>query len=284
VDVAANGGGLDVRESVSLLWMSMNWTGAEAYEQLMGRWSRKLSPELIDFAGVEAGDRVLDVGCGTGSLCRALLECRPGVEVTGVDPARSYIEAARQQISSEKATFEEAGAQSLPFDNGYFDKSLALLVINFVPDAGRVALEMLRVTRPGGVVSAAVWDYGEGMQMFRALWDAAVGLDPSAESKDDRNMPYCRPGELCDLWSDSGFEHVREVALTIEMPFRTFDDYWGPFLSGAGPTASYLNGLSKDLQLRLRDQLVQELGRGRMDRPFTMPARAWAVRGEVPIA
>jgi hypothetical protein len=83
-----------------------------------------------------------------------------------------------------------------------------LLVVNFIPDAARAVGEMIRVTKPGGIVAAAVWDYGEGMEMLRLFWDEAVALDPSSESRDERHMPLCRPGELAALWRQRGLVEV----------------------------------------------------------------------------
>ena len=259
------------------------WTGAEAYDQLMGRWSRQLSPALIGFANVEGGDRVLDVGCGTGSLTRALLAHGSQLEVVGVDAAGPYVEYGRRQLTSTRASLQEADAQNLPFADDSFDRCLSLLVVNFIPDARRAAEQMYRVTRPRGTVAAAVWDYGEGMEMLRVMWDTAVALDPAAGPKHERNMPYCRKGELFALWNESGFQQIEEDALTATLKFSSFDDYWTPFLTGVGPSGSYVSGLSAERQSELRDQLSEKLVQGKADQPFTLRVRAWAVRGSVPM-
>jgi len=259
------------------------WTGAEAYDQLMGRWSQQLSPAFIDLAGVGAGDRVLDVGCGTGSLTRALIEHRPRLKVVGVDPAGPYVEYGRRKLSGAQARLDQADAQNLPFADDSFDRCLSLLVVNFIPDARQATEEMHRVTRPGGVVAAAVWDYGEGMEMLRIMWDAAVAIDPAAEPKHERNMPYCRKGELGALWAASGFQEIMEDSLIATLEFRSFDDYWAPFLTGVGPSGSYVSSLPAERQGALRDQLANRLVSGRADQPFTLQARAWTVRGVVPM-
>src|SRR5262245_48363392 len=169
---------------------------AEAYERFMGRWSRRLAPPFIKFAGLKHGARVLDVGSGTGSLTLAVLQEAPASRVVGVDPSAVYVAHARTRADAGRATFEEGDAQRLRFPDASFDATLALLVVNFIPDRVAAVREMARVTRPGGVVAAAVWDYGDGMEMLRAFWDEAVALDPAGEKKDERHMPVWRTGEL----------------------------------------------------------------------------------------
>jgi SAM-dependent methyltransferase len=260
----------------------MTFFNAEAYERLMGRWSRQLAPLLIEFAEVREGDRVLDVGSGTGSLGLAVAATR-GSEVVGIDPSAAYVEYARTRTANPRVRFEVGDAQALPYPNSSFDKCLALLVLNFIPDAPKAVGEMRRVTRPGGRVAAAVWDYGDGMKMLNNFWDAAVALDPAAETRrHERHMPYCRRGQLSALWTESGIQEVEETGFVIPMNFPSFDDFWTPFLGGQGPSGSYVSSLPPDRQRALRERLRQTLLGGKPDGPFTLEARAWAVRGSTP--
>lgn len=128
----------------------------------------------------------------------------------------------------------------LPYPDASFDKCLALLVINFIPDARKAVAEMRRVTRPGGRVAAALWDYGDGMTMLHTIWDAAVALDAAADPRHERYMPYCQRGQLSALWTESGIQEVEETGLVIPMDFASFDDFWSPFLGGQGPSGSYV--------------------------------------------
>ena len=250
-----------------------------SYERFMGRWSRRLAPALAAFAGVTEGDRVLDIGSGTGALAAAVLDAAPATRVVGVDVASPYVERAREELAGERASFQEGDAQDLSFADDTFDRALSLIAFNFIPDSGRALDEMIRVTKPGGVIAAAVWDYGEGMQMLRVFWDEAVALDPAIGPRDERHMPLCRSGELAALWSEHGLADVEAAPLVIELPFESFEDYWAPFLAGQGPAGSFVASLPKDhvqaLERRLRERLLGADGDG----PFTLSARAWAARG-----
>ena len=163
-----------------------------------------------------------------------------------------------------------------------FDRTLSLLVVNFIPDTRKALDEMMRVTKPKGTVAAAVWDYGEGMEMLRVFWDEAIALTPAHAAKDERDLPLCRRGDFAGLWRGQGLQDVVEEALTIETRFESFDDFWKPFLEKQGPAGAYAASLSVEdreaLRLRLRGRL---LGAG-PDKAIVMNARAWAVRGTIP--
>jgi SAM-dependent methyltransferase len=258
------------------------FSAADAYERFMGRWSRELAPLLVKFAGVGDGDAVLDVGSGTGALTIAVAAVVPSSRIIGVDPAASYVAFAQARHSGDRIRFEVGDAQQLRFADDSFDRTLSLLVLNFIPDPSRALDEMVRVTHPGGTVAGAVWDYGGGMEMLRVFWDEAVALDPAAEARDERHMPFSRQGELDALWREHRLRNVSEEALTIPTRFSSFDDYWLPFLEKQGPAGDYVAtlapGAREQLRLRLRTHL---LGDG-PDRPIVLSARAWAVRGTVP--
>lgn len=254
---------------------------ARAYERFMGRWSRSLAPLFVRFAGVRDGERVLDVGSGTGALTAAVAKVAPSSTIVGIDPAKAYVELARSQHANTLISFEVGDAQNLGFNAATFDRVVSLLVVNFIPDARRAVAEMKRVTKPNGIVAAAVWDYGDGMEMLRVFWDEAVALHPNSAQKDERNMPFCKRGELAALWRDAGLQDVVEEGLTIETRFASFDDFWTPFLEKQGPAGAYAASLAsadrEALRMRLRKRL---LGDG-PDKPIIMRARAWAVRGTV---
>jgi SAM-dependent methyltransferase len=271
--------------------MSQNPTQSEAamfaaaagYERYMGRWSRLLAPAYIGFAGVKDGERVLDVGTGIGSLAFTLEAAMPSIRVVGVDPSESFIAHVKRSRSG-RASFEVGDAQALRFEDASFDHAMALLVLNFVPDHQKAVGQMRRVVRPGGVVSACVWDYDAGMQMLRVFWDEVVALDPAMAAKDERNMKLCRRGQLAELWTGIGLVRVEEKAVAIDQEFASFDDYWGPFLKGAGPGGAHVASLAEERRQQLEARLRKRLLGDRRDGLLALKARAWCVRGEVPAA
>ena len=258
------------------------FTTSDGYERFMGRWSRLLAPQFIAFAGVRDGERVLDVGTGTGSVARAVAAALPASEVLGVDPSEAFVAYAKGNAASSRVRFEVGDAQALRFEDGAFDQAMSLLVLNFVPDHQKAAGEMRRVTRPGGTVSACVWDYDAGMEMLRFFWDEVVALDPAMEPRDERHMKLCREGQLGALWRKAGLAEVHESALIIEQRYTSFEDYWAPFLKGAGPGGAYVVSLAEERRRALEARLRRRLLGGRADGAFTLKARAWCVRGKVP--
>jgi SAM-dependent methyltransferase len=253
----------------------------DGYEQFMGRWGTQLAPLYVAFAQVRDGDRVLDVGAGTGAVALTIEATMASSQVVGIDPSARLLDYGRRRSRSTRVRFEVGDAQALQFEDGSFDKTVAQLVMNFIPDHEKALREMVRVTRRGGVVSACVWDYGAGMQMLRFFWDEAVALDPAAAPADERNMKLSRRGELRDLWRKAGLSAVEESPLSFEQRFSSFDDYWAPFLRGAGPAGEYVQSLGDDQRQRLAGRLRARLSRGTPDRSFTLDATANCVRGVV---
>jgi SAM-dependent methyltransferase len=256
---------------------------AEAYERFMGRWSRLVAPQLVDFTDVPDRGRLLDVGSGTGALTFALAERKPQCKVVGIDLSKEYVAYANSKNRfPDRASFETGDAQLLRFADQSFDASLSLLVFNFIPDPRKALREVCRVTKPGGRISAAVWDYGEGMRMLRAFWDGAVSIDPKAEEADEKNMPLCRAGELSELWRQGGLENVHEQSLAITMRFDSFADYWDAFLLGQGPAGVFVRSRTPDKVRALRGEVKSRVSPAAENLPLPLPARAWSVRGTVP--
>lgn len=258
------------------------FAASAGYERFMGRWSRLLAPAFIAFAGVKNGDRVLDVGTGTGSVAGAVEGSMPASEIVGVDPSEGFIAYARKNAKSTRVRYEVGDAQALKFKDGSFDHTLALLVMNFIPDHNKAIAEMRRVTRSQGIVSACVWDYDAGMQMLRFFWDEAVALDPAIEPKDERHMKLSRQGQLGELWKKAGLINIKDEPLVIDQAYASFDDYWDSFTRGAGPGGAYVVSLPEDLRKQLEARMRKRLLGDRQAGPFTLKAKAWCVRGEVP--
>ena len=253
----------------------------EAYDRLMGRYSAPLAAALIDATGVSPGDRVLDVGCGPGALTQALA-ARVGAErVAALDPSDSFAEECRRRVPA--ADVRVGAAEGLPFADDSFDAVLSQLVVNFLDEPGRALAEMSRVTRPGGLVAACVWDYKDGMRLLRVYWDAAVALRPQAREQDEAiRMRNCTPAELETLWTNVRFEDFLVGELQVETAYQDFEDCWTPFLAGVGPSGAYCASLDEPDREALRSECFSRLGSPRGG--FTLTARAWFVSGRVPAA
>jgi ubiquinone/menaquinone biosynthesis C-methylase UbiE len=258
-----------------------SYSNPAAYERFMGRWSARLSPLFTQFAGLYAGQHILDVGCGTGSLSRHLLDSSASTRVVGVDPTEDYVSFARQEVASSRARFDVGLAESLPFPDETFDAALALLVLQDVSDTARTAREMLRVTRQGGSVAACVWDFRDGMPMFALFWQAAETVAPEAVARRRAERAATPLGlqELADLWTRAGLAAVRTAALELTQEFASFDDYWRPYLEGATPTCQFAATIDRDTRGALTATLRRMIPDVRSDGSFSLPARAFAVTG-----
>jgi SAM-dependent methyltransferase len=246
---------------------------AEAYDRFMGRFSAPLAPELADFAGVEAGQRVLDVGCGPGALTAELVQRLGPAAVWAVDPSEPFVAAARERHPG--VDVRRAAAEELPFGDGTFDAALAELVVHFMTDPVAGLREMARVARKDGVVAACVWDHGGGQGPLSLFWEAARGLDPDVD--DGSQRAGTREGGLEDLFRAAGLRGIQGGALSVAVEHSSFDEWWEPFTLGVGPAGGYAASLDPTGQAHLRERCREMLP----DPPFTLNARAWVARAVV---
>ena len=244
---------------------------AEIYDRFMGRYSTMLSPQMADFAGIGAGQRALDVGSGPGALTAELVARLGADAVAAVDPSPSFVEAARAR--NPGVTVHQASADQLPFEDRSFDAALAQLVVHFMPDPVAGISEMRRVTRPGGVVAACVWDLAGGQAPLSVMWRAARELDHTID--DESQRPGAREGHLEELFEAAGLQDVRGTVMPVSLEHPTFEDWWQPYTTGVGPAGAFVKNLSDDqreqLKRRCRDLLPAA--------PFVLTGRAWAARG-----
>ncbi len=246
---------------------------AENYDRFMGRYAAPLAPAFADAAGVAAGTRVLDVGCGPGGLTAELLA--RGADVAAADPAEQFAAACRERHPG--ADVRVAPAEDLPWDDDSFDVTLAQLVIAFMADPDAGLREMARVTRPGGTVAACMWDTaGGGMTMLSTFWRAARAVDPAAAGEAAR--PGTSEGDIADRLERAGLDRVVADSLTVSVDYTGVDDYWEPFTLGVGPAGVYVQSLSEERLARVREGCLKALPEG----PFTLEAKAWFARGCVP--
>src|ERR671924_419873 len=253
---------------------------ADAYDRHVGRYGPPLASGLIEFAGVNAGMRALDVGCGPGALTAALADRLGPAKVSGADPSEQFAEACRARVPGARIVV--AAAESLPFRDGLFDAALSQLVVNFMRDPETGVREMVRVTRPGGVVASCVWDYAGAMTLLRAFWDAAREVDPEGATASDEGvvMRWCGEGELAELWRTAGLRQVRFGPIVVRARYDGFEDLWSPLPTGIAPSGAFCKSLDPDRRSALHDAYRRHLGVG--DAPFELTARAWAATGIVP--
>jgi SAM-dependent methyltransferase len=244
---------------------------AEAYDSFMGKYSRLLSPQLADFAGVRSGQQVLDVGCGPGALTAELVARLGPAAVSAVDPSEPFVDAARAR--NPEVDVRRASAEELPFPDEAFDAALAQLVVHFMSDPVAGLAEMARVTRPDGVVAACVWDHGGGQGPLSPFWEAAHALDPGVD--DESQLAGARKGHLAELFEAAGLREIETTVLSAELEHPSFEDWWEPFTLGVGPAGTYLVGLEPDRQAALRERCRALLPSA----PFVLPAQAWTARG-----
>lgn len=258
------------------------WAAGDLYEPYVGRWSRLVAKDFLQWLELPAQLDWLDVGCGTGALTEIILQQMLPRTIKGVDPSAGFIDHAKAHISDRRATFEVADAQSLTVGSASFDAAVAGLVLNFVPKPELALREMARAVRPGGVVAAYVWDYAGKMELMRYFWDAAVALDGNAFDLDEgRRFPICQPDPLVDLFTQTGLREVQAIAIDVPTRFRDFDDYWTPFLGGQAPAPGYAMSLTEERRDALRDRIHASLPVSG-DGSIQLTARAWAVRGRTP--
>jgi SAM-dependent methyltransferase len=260
--------------------VSDTWERGAPYEQYVGRWSRRVAPVFLAWLRMPAGRRWLDVGCGTGALCAAIVEhCAPA-SVVGVEPSEGFLTAAQEHLAG-RAVLHRGTATALPLEDASVDVVVSGLVLNFVPDLRAALAEMVRVTGNGGTIGAYVWDYAGKMEFMRSFWDTAVELNPDAARMDEgRRFPLCHPEALRALFASTGLNGVEVTAIDIPTPFASFDEYWRPFLGGQGPAPAYAMSLHETARGRLRDRIRERLP-VEADGSISLTARAWAIRATV---
>ena len=248
-----------------------------AYDSFMGRYSVPLSERFADAAGVIPGQTALDVGCGPGALTGVLVGRLGANSVSACDPSPSFL--ADCTTRHPGIDTKPGRAEAIPFETDRFDHALAQLVFHFVSEPETATHEMARVVRPGGTISACVWDFADGMEMLRLFWDAALAVNPDAPDE-ARTMRFGQPGEIAQLLEAAGMTNIEESTLHVSSTYRSFGELWDGFLIGVGPAGAYCTSLADENQSRVRDELFRRLGSP--DSSFTLGAVARCATGRVP--
>jgi SAM-dependent methyltransferase len=236
--------------------------GGDAYDDFMGRYSTVLAPLFADFAGVDSGARVLDVGAGTGALTAELLA--RGASVAAADPSPEFVAVLRERFPDIEV--REAPAEALPFETGEFDVALAQLVVAFMADAPAAVAEMVRLARR---VAVCMWGVEE-VEMFAAIDRAAEAVGSSRAAEPRR---YRTPHELHDLLAPHG--EVESAELDVTAGYRDFDEFWQVMDRGVGPAGQWVASLAAEAREHAHEELFRQLGSP--NGPFELSARAFAV-------
>ena len=271
----------DKRHSATLMKndkVQFTFGNAEVYERFVGRWSRLVAPQFLNWLNVPKELGWLDVGTGTGVLSQAILDQVLPTKLIGIDASSEYVHLARERIKDNRVEFQVSDATNLEFEQR-FDVAVAGLVINFIPEPEKMLLSMQQAVKSGGLIGIYVWDYSGKMEMMRYFWDAAISLDPVASEMDSgKRFTICRPEALRTLFQEVGMEEVEVTALDVECHFQDFDDYWLPFLGAQGSVSRYIQSLNETQRTALRAQLLNQLPINN-DGTIDLIARVWAVKG-----
>jgi SAM-dependent methyltransferase len=241
---------------------------ADAYLRFMGQYSELLAARFADLAGVRPGQRLLDVGCGPGALTAELVRRAGADAVSAAEPSASFGDAVRERLPG--VDVRRSAAEELPFPDYTFDVTAAQLVVHFMTDPVQGLREMGRVSRPGGVVAACVWDHAGGRGPLAAFWSAVRALDPAAD--DESDLPGVREGHLAALYAQAGLGQAQVTTLTVRVRHASFEQWWEPFTLGVGPAGAYVATLTPDRRSELREQCRRLLPSG----PVDISATAWA--------
>jgi SAM-dependent methyltransferase len=246
---------------------------AAAYGRFMGRYSEPLAAEFVALVGASPGQWALDVGCGPGALTQVLVERLGAPAVSAIDPSERFVAAIRARLP--EVDVRSGAAEALPFADDAFDLALAQLVVHFMTDPVAGLAEMARVTRPGGLVAACVWDHGGGCGPLSMCWRAVRDLDPAAQ--DESDLAGAREGHLVSLFEQAGLLDPEASALTVRVDYATFDEWWEPYTLGVGTAGAHVATLDPGQRDRLRAHCAELLP----EPPFSIEAVAWTVVAQV---
>jgi len=243
--------------SLDLMHKAELFTDGQAYERMMGRWSRLVGDTFLDWLNIPKGLRWLDVGCGNGSFTEEIIDrCAPAT-VTAVDPSVEQLAFARTRPGAKTAKFEVGDAQKLSFGDGTFDVAGMALVLAFLLDPAKAVAEMARVVRPGGWVATYMWDIVNGGSPTTPIYTAIESLGSAVPVRP--NPAASRLEAMQGFWQMAGLEAIETRVIRIPVRFANFDDFWDSNTVPVGPQGKVIASMSpngrEELRTRLREQL-----------------------------
>lgn len=256
----------------------IKFTDGAAYERFMAPWSRSAGALFLDWLALPPGLAWVDVGCGNGAFTELILAKSAPSSVCAIDPSNAQIATARQKTSAKQVELSIGDAMALPYDGARFDAAIMALVLFFVPDPKKGAAELVRVTKPGGMIASYTWDVMRGGTPTQPLW----------EEMDSMGIPAARPpsaeisrfAALKALWAGLGLREVETRELVVERTFADFDDYWLSMVvsSPSGVLGKLSDAESAELRRRLEARLPASA-----TGEITVHAWASAIKGRKPV-
>ena len=250
----------------------------DAYDRYMGRWSRAIGEKFLAWLDPPAHRSWLEVGCGTGAFTGLILTHAAPAAIIGIDPSPQQVEHAKRTVAAPHADFRTGTAIDLPFAAGEFDVVVSALVIHFIQDRPKAFREMLRVTRPGGIVAGYTW------RRSPTIVDAPYGplaravIEITGDVMTSPTVPEAMPEGLRATLTAEGYGDIEITTIEATQTFRDFEDYWvsqtGTFPHPVAKSAAALTGHDRE---RLREKLRTALPAAG-DGSITYASRATAFR------
>lgn len=258
---------------------TVSFEDGSAYERFMGRWSRAIGIEFVQWLEPKPGCRWLEIGCGTGVLTEVLLDAVSPASLIAVDPATVQIDYARRRLAGRAADLRIADARNLPLSKGEFDFIVSALAFNFIPDRERAASEMRRVCRPGGLVAGYVWDFATERS---SGWPLRFGFreigvePPQVPGAEDTSMEA-----LKRLFAQAGLEQIEVRSVEVTAEFANFDEYWCSQTPAFTPQGRIVSALTPTQRKALIDAVRAALP-GHSDGRVIYSAHANAIKSRCP--